>query len=176
MKKSLFILLLLSYLNCYSQRDGLKYRNKISYKIELIEKEFNDLIEIKRYPDCNSISKCLFYFYGRMEEDTELILKSRLRELAKRYIDNNQTLILTYGTNGDGGLGVEKLDKKTKKYRCVFVSVNNSCQINKLSEAIQIFNEVSFKHLDSKYGAIWREDINTVLRRKWGKGLLQLLK
>lgn len=87
-------------------------------------------------------------------------------ELAHSYTNNNQIILLTYGTNGNGGLGLAKLDNKTKRYDYIFVSVNSSCIIGSLDAAIKAFNQEIKNHLNLKYGKEWQDHLKQVVRKK----------
>lgn len=157
MKKLIFPLLLLSFQILFAQKSELKYNNNLEYKFDLIEKEIKGLTEIQNCPNCQSIKTCIEYFiFGTTKEEKEVLIL-RMKELARKYIENHEVLLLTYGTNGNGGLGFSNLDKKTKKFEFLFVSVNNSCIIGDLDEAVEAFNEESIKHLNKKYGKSWRK-------------------
>ena len=89
-----------------------------------------------------------------------------IKSLAKKYIESKQLILLTYGTNGEGGLGYEKLDKSTKKYSYIFVCVSNSCIVGDIPEVIEVFNSVIINHLDDKFGNSWRKDLSKKLTKK----------
>ena len=103
---------------------------------------------------------------GYLEKGEKATLTERLKNLSRRYIENGEVLILTYGGNGYGGLGSLNLDNQTKKFQYLFVSVSNSCEVGDLEEGIAAFNEISTEHLTSKYGDLWKKEINRFLRRK----------
>lgn len=165
--KIFITLLLFCYTqNIFTQDSKLKYSNDWNYKLTLIEKEFDAFSGIGSYPDCKSIKDCLVYYFARSDSKIEKALERKLKEIAVEFIKNNQVLILTYGTNGEGGLGLENLDKKTKKFEYIFVTVSISCQVGRIPDAIAIFNEESFEYLDSKYGNEWRVSLEKVLTKK----------
>jgi hypothetical protein len=166
MKQIVFILILIWSQNSYCQSNGLKFRNNLTYKAGLVEKEVKGLTERANCPNCNSIRECIFFFDDKMEQKNKQALTKRIKEIANKFIENNQVLILTSGTNGDGGLGMADLDKRTKKYKYIFVTVSMSCLVGDLSDANKIFNTVSIKHLDSKYDERWRKSLSNVLKKK----------
>lgn len=166
LKPIIFILSLLCSNSIYTQNHTLKYNNNINYKIDLINQKFENLTAIPNCPNCYTIRECLFYFYGKLEPEKEVALLKRIREMAIQSIEKNQVLILTYGTNGEGGLGMEDLDKTTKKFKYLFVSVSNSCQAINLPKVIAAFNEITLKYLDTQYGEVWRESLLKKLRKE----------
>ena len=166
MNKLVLCLLVFCFQQGIAQKSGLKFNNQLDYKLELIEQDITELVEVPNCPNCTSIGGCLLYFQGNLDEEQQNSLFQRLKEMANRFIAKDKVLVLTYGTDGNGGLGWANLDKETKRYNYIFVSVGSSCQVGNVPEAIDIFNETSLKYLDLRYGESWRDHLLEVLKKK----------
>lgn len=170
-KSTLFILLVFS-LNLIAQEKKIQFKNDFFYKLELLEMEVLGLKKNLHLSKYTTLKDCLQFFEFKMWSNSQdsLMMVDRLEEMARLNSENNKTFLLTYGTNGEGGLGFEKLDKKTKKYNYLFLTVSMDCSPGEIPKAIKIYNSISTSFLNLKYGSLWRLDLEKILiRRRFSK-------
>lgn len=151
---------------CMSQNSKLKFKNNYEYKYSLYKEKLPTTFKQEYSISCNSLEDCLQKFQFSSIENNRSELEKAMSNLAKYFIAQKKILVLTYGTNGSGGLGMHKLDKVTKKYDFIFLSVENSCILGNIPYEIKVFNSEVSKYLDAKIGASWKNELIKKLRRK----------
>jgi len=143
------------------QISNLKENSAIDSFQTLIHKEYNNIIN------------CIDYFgsleyYNTDSQRLNLAIKNRLTELAYIYIKLGLPIILTSGTNGDGGPGGWGLDKKTMGDGFIYASVSSSCIQFEIEYGMESFNKVTYDYLGKACVKKWNRRIHKIARRnRW---------
>lgn len=159
--------------------------NNQKYKRSLIKQEFDQVKKIHlrqspadtlRFDDAFSfVENCVKYFeYTEHATPLDSLVLDKLTQIAHLLIAQQTPILLTTGTEGNGGRGYEPLDAITRKYGFVYVTVGNlTCFPFRISTAIRAFNQETMQYLDRMNPIGWKEtlekEIENAKRTKYGK-------
>ncbi|WP_207429929.1 hypothetical protein [Sabulibacter ruber] len=158
-----------TYLESDTTLNNLRLKNYLRTRnFELVKQQYPARIKDAslKWDMFTSIDTCTMLFDAtKFSTPYDSIALIRLYLIAQTLIEEKSPVILTTGSNGNGGRGLANLDLITRKYGFIYLTVGSlSCSPSRINVALERFNEVTMAYLNKVNPQGWANDMEKEIK------------